>query len=335
MDPHFHRILRTTRDLADLAIAHAHLRAQHEDQPLALGQSADRRLDAFDHLLAHHLLFWVGPRGNRQDVLLLGLVNRLEFRSLLAQFGRTAIGGDAVEPSAKSRFGAKGTNAFESGDKNVLRQVLGIFVAARHIAAHRAFQVLSRFLFSWEDVQRPIASLSGGEKSRVQLAKLVLADVNFLLLDEPTNHLDIQSREQVEEALEEFDGAILAISHDRYFLDRIVDRIVEVATPSLKDHPGNFSDYWRRQGSNKQPPPRAKKDVQRRTAPRTVRNGDGEAKRLETRIETLEGEKRQLESDLAAAFSQQDSGLGDKLSQKLRRLNDDIETLYREWERVA
>lgn len=205
----------------------------------------------------------------------------------------------------------------------------------RGVTKDRAFQVLSRFLFSWEDVQRPIASLSGGEKSRVQLAKLVLADVNFLLLDEPTNHLDIQSREQVEEALEEFDGAILAISHDRYFLDRIVDRIVEVATPSLADHPGNFSDYWRRHGSSRQPPPRAKKDGQRRQPPRREHQGAGAAQRLEARIETLEGEKRQLESDLAEAYRRRDNGLGDKLGNALRRLNDEIETLYREWERVA
>ena len=83
----------------------------------------------------------------------------------------------------------------------------------------------------------------------MQLAKLMVSDANLLLLDEPTNHLDIQSREQVEEALEEFDGTVLVISHDRYFLDRIVDRIVEVRNPDLVCHAGNFSVFWEKKSS--------------------------------------------------------------------------------------
>jgi ATP-binding cassette subfamily F protein 3 len=97
----------------------------------------------------------------------------------------------------------------------------------------QGFTALSRFLFDWEDLDKRIGTLSGGEKSRVQLAKLMVADVNFLLMDEPTNHLDIPSREQVEEALDDFEGTMLVISHDRYFLDRIVSRVVEISNPDL------------------------------------------------------------------------------------------------------
>ena len=71
-----------------------------------------------------------------------------------------------------------------------------------------------------------------------------MQDVNFLLMDKPTNHLDVQSRERVEEALEAFEGTLFVISHDRYFLDRIVDRIVEIETPNLTEFSGNFSLYW-------------------------------------------------------------------------------------------
>ncbi len=105
--------------------------------------------------------------------------------------------------------------------------------------------LLHRFLFTRDDLERPIGTLSGGEKSRVQLARLVHAQVNFLLLDEPTNHLDIQACEQLEHMLAEFDGTLLVISHDRRFLDGLVNRVVEVRDCELHLSRGNFSDWWR------------------------------------------------------------------------------------------
>ena len=85
--------------------------------------------------------------------------------------------------------------------------------------------------------------LSGGERSRLQLAKLMLSDVNFLMLDEPTNNLDIPSAEVLEGALEEFNGTVLVISHDRYFLDRIVDRVVALGDGAVREIVGGYSDY--------------------------------------------------------------------------------------------
>ncbi len=88
-----------------------------------------------------------------------------------------------------------------------------------------------------------MGNLSGGERSRLQMALLMLSDANFLLLDEPTNNLDIPSAEVLEDALEDFDGTVLVISHDRYFLDRVVDRIVELEDGALAEYLGNYSDY--------------------------------------------------------------------------------------------
>ena len=104
---------------------------------------------------------------------------------------------------------------------------------------------LLKFAFSYEQVRQPIHSLSGGERSRLQLLALVLQGPNLLLLDEPTNNLDIASADVMESALEDFEGAILAISHDRYFLDRIVNRILELEDGALSEYPGGYSDYVR------------------------------------------------------------------------------------------
>jgi len=93
-----------------------------------------------------------------------------------------------------------------------------------------------------------VGNLSGGERSRLQLALLMLSDTNFLLLDEPTNNLDIRSAEVLEEALSEFEGTLLLISHDRYFLDRVVDRIVELDDGALTEYVGGYSDYREAKG---------------------------------------------------------------------------------------
>jgi ATP-binding cassette subfamily F protein 3 len=116
----------------------------------------------------------------------------------------------------------------------------------RDVAPRReedAVAFLLKFLFTYEQTRQPIHTLSGGERSRLQLASLMLQQPNLLLLDEPTNNLDIPSMEVLERTLDEFEGAMLVISHDRYFLDQTVDQVIELDNGTLRSYPGGYTDY--------------------------------------------------------------------------------------------
>lgn len=119
---------------------------------------------------------------------------------------------------------------------------------AGNMSESNAVSFLIRYLFSYQQATQRIGSLSGGERSRLQLALLVLSGANFLLLDEPTNNLDIASAEVLENALNDFNGTVLVISHDRYFLDRTVNRIFALESGSITEYIGGYSDYAARAG---------------------------------------------------------------------------------------
>lgn len=215
-----------------------------------------------------------------------------------------------------------------------------------------AAALLHRFLFTYEDLDRAIGTLSGGEKSRLQLARLVHEQVNLLLLDEPTNHLDIRSCEVLEEMLQEYEGTLLVISHDRYFLDKLVERVVEVRGRRLADHPMTFAEWWQtrenerarsRRGALETPDvPVTDKTEARRSWEETRERRREHARRtsrvrtLETRIEALEGRQRTLEPEIEAAYSANASGEeGPRLSAELAAVRVELAACYTEWERAA
>lgn len=125
-------------------------------------------------------------------------------------------------------------------DHTVLEELWGEYP---HLEEVRIRTVLGSFLFSGEDVLKKIMSLSGGEKARVSLAKLMLKQANVLILDEPTNHLDLFSKEVLEAALLDYEGTLLFISHDRYFLNKMADRVLELHPDGIRDYLGNYDDY--------------------------------------------------------------------------------------------
>jgi ATP-binding cassette, subfamily F, member 3 len=119
---------------------------------------------------------------------------------------------------------------------------------AASITEEGAVAFLHRYLFGYRQATQRIGLLSGGERSRLQLALLVLSGANFLLLDEPTNNLDIASAEVLEDSLADFEGTVLVISHDRYFLDRTVSRLMELEAGRLTEYLGNYAEYVERKG---------------------------------------------------------------------------------------
>lgn len=170
----------------------------------------------------------VGPNGAGKSVL---------FRLLLEQ--EAADGGEIkVGPSVK--FGHY-TQEHESLDYK--RTLIDTIRYAKALTEEAAVAFLGKFLFSYEQARGLVGDLSGGERSRLQLALLMLSGANCLLLDEPTNNLDIRSAEALENALDEFEGTVLIISHDRYFLDRVARRVVELKDGALVEHPYGYAHY--------------------------------------------------------------------------------------------
>jgi ATP-binding cassette, subfamily F, member 3 len=170
----------------------------------------------------------IGPNGAGKSVLAKLLLGELTPTS-----GQRWVG-----PSVSLGYFAQG---HESLDPTATP--IDVVRASRSYYEEQAVALLGRYLFSYEQARQPIATLSGGERSRLQLLLLMLSGDNCLILDEPTNHLDIASAEVLESALERYDGTVVVISHDRYFLDRIVDRIVEVRDGDVVSFEGGYSRW--------------------------------------------------------------------------------------------
>jgi ATP-binding cassette, subfamily F, member 3 len=175
----------------------------------------------------------VGPNGVGKSVL---------FRLILEQEEPTS-GEIIIGPSIKVGYYAQQAETLERD-----RTLIDTVRRAGQLSEGAAVAFLMRFMFTYEQTTSPVATLSGGEASRLQMALLMLSGANFLLLDEPTNHLDIYAAEVLEDALVDFEGAVLVISHDRYFLDRVVNRIVELDNGQLTNYTGGYSDYQHGRG---------------------------------------------------------------------------------------
>lgn len=232
-------------------------------------------------------------------------------------------------------------------------------VAAAASEAHRLQlrDILGLFQFSGQDPDKRIGVLSGGEKARVSLAKILLSPVNFLIMDEPTNHLDISSREALEDALQDYDGTFLLISHDRYFLDKLVNRVLELKDGRLREFEGNYSDYLDRREKEgvaaapdhagqpleptpPVPPAKKSKDQKRQEAEarQTISRQRGQLKAeieaCESRIGELETQKESLEKLIADPKSYQNGEHVKSLRKDYAAVKQELETLLERWEKA-
>lgn len=231
-----------------------------------------------------------------------------------------------------------------------------VWSAYPHLEEARIRTVLGNFLFSGEDVKKKIASLSGGEKARISLAKLMLLNANVLILDEPTNHLDLHSKEVLESALLEYEGTLLFISHDRYFLNKMADNVLELSPNGLDYFLGNYDDYVEKkqelaelaaqEQEKKAAVSASKTTTAPSTAPTSSYEADKQAKReernrqrrieqLEADIAVLEEQIAEFEHKLADPEVYNDYVQVQEYTEKLEQTKVKLQASYEEWEALS
>jgi ATP-binding cassette subfamily F protein 3 len=220
--------------------------------------------------------------------------------------------------------------------------------------------ILGSFLFSEDDVFKQIGVLSGGERNRYALARMLMVPSNFMLLDEPTNHLDMRAKDVLLTALQEYNGTVVFVSHDRYFIDKLATRVVEVEDGNVHVYPGNYEDYlWRKQGGGSAPPPDAvaspavapdpvpmpapvvaravapessSKTATPRLNPIKLRQMKERSRAIEDEITRLEVEIADYELSLANFVNAEETR---RVTELLEARRADLASLMTEWEDVA
>ena len=274
----------------------------------------------------------VGPNGAGKSTLLKMLSGRLAPDAGDVELGHNVI----VQYYAQHQL-----EALEPADTLIetLERV------AEPGARQRLRTLLGGFLFHGDDVDKRVGVLSGGEKARLALARMLVSPSNLLLLDEPTNHLDLASREVLEDALDEYDGTLVAISHDRYFINRVATSIAEVGSGRALLYPGDYDTFLERHAPGAEPasaPVRAKAGDTKRAEAEERNRRYREKKAYEERIGPIEREIHHLEDRQKEILVLQsdpelyrDPARAKALAVECASITSRLETLYADWEEVA
>ncbi|MEE2752424.1 MAG: ABC-F family ATP-binding cassette domain-containing protein [Candidatus Latescibacterota bacterium] len=265
----------------------------------------------------------VGPNGSGKTTLLKMLIEAIPPDTGWVRAAR----------STKIGYYEQGRN--DLNPENTVLQELWTVTPGASVGEIRTF--LGAFLFSGDEVEQKIESLSGGEQSRVALAKIVRKPCNFLVLDEPTNHLDIRSCEALETALNQFDGTIITVSHDRYFMNNLINRLLLIEETGWRLIDGNYASLgqlWT-QPSTKESKRKGKGEGEGRQLEKQTQRA---IQKLERRAQEIESEIAKLEEDLEAIDAETEKidsadwqGLG-LLTERKQTIQSDIEERYAEWE---
>lgn len=276
-------------------------------------------------------IFLLGPNGCGKSTLLKILTDKLDKNCGHFEYGHKVQMGYYDQ---------------EQEDLNICNNVIDeVWNAHEKLTQTEVRNALAAYLFKGDDVFKPISVLSGGEKSRVALLKLLLSGANLLILDEPTNHLDINAREALEQSLQDYNGTVFAVSHDRYFINKLSTRVLEINNGSLIDYPGSYSAYVQHkkqgkkkddiaQSQNKGPSSKLayEKEKQAKAAQRKMerqfKETEQEIMEIETRLEEIE---KEMTSEHIGSDHQKLSDLYDEQSTLQKRL----EKLYDLWEELS
>jgi ATP-binding cassette, subfamily F, member 3 len=279
----------------------------------------------------------LGPNGSGKTTLVKTIVNQLAPLGGEVKIGSNVCVGYLAQAHADLAL-----------DSTVLDEILNV----RNLPLAEARNYLGRFLFSGDDIHKRVRDLSGGERSRVALAKLTLEGANFLILDEPTNHLDIASQEILEDVLDQFRGTILLVSHDREFVDNLATQVWMLQGSRLITFAGNYGEYLesleagrlldapdagaRAEGQKQQEAEerQARKQEDRRRQ-REERQRQERLQRLEETMASLERDLHQLEANLARASSESRVNDVSRLGRQHEETRQHLDRLLEEWAELA
>ncbi|MGN6276499.1 MAG: ribosomal protection-like ABC-F family protein [Solirubrobacterales bacterium] len=277
---------------------------------------ADLELERGEHVVL------VGPNGAGKTTLIDTLARRREPAAgsvrtghnvklgYLSQHADTAAGSGTVLDAAKRETG---------------------------LTENQARALLGGFLFSGEDVEKQLVDISGGEQRRLSLAILVASGANVLILDEPTNHLDIESREALEDALTEFEGTVLLVSHDRALLEAVGSRTLVCEGGELQSHPSGWAEYQRRRDEEAEKEAAAAKPKgtgsgKKYSATKPAQKAARKAAKLEQRIEAAEAALREVEDELSDPAAWSSPGRVERATKRHEEAKTTVDELYAEWE---
>lgn len=271
--------------------------------------------------------FLLGPNGCGKTTLLRIIMGREQ-----ANKGTTRFGAH-VKPGYYEQ-----TMHSLHDENTVIGEIWDEYPRLNHTEARNA---LAAFLFRGDDVNKTVSMLSGGEKARVQLLKLMLSGSNLLLLDEPTNHLDIASREALEDALTDYDGTMLVVTHDRYLVNRLADRILYMTENSVEEFVGGFDDFWetyqeRRAQAEKENTPKKQERPnlykEQKDKQAALARASGELRRVEKLVTDAEEEIASLDEQLIDPAIASDYMLAIELGTKADEKRTELTALYAAWE---
>ena len=257
----------------------------------------------------------LGPNGSGKTTFLKTIINQVSPLDGLVRMGQNVKFGYLAQ-----------AHDYLDKEKTILDEIL----ESHDLPLEKARGFLGRFLFSGDDVFKPIGDLSGGERSRVALAKLTLEGANFLLLDEPTTHLDIASQEILEEVLTDFNGTILLVSHDRYLINALATQVWAIKGGALRVYDGNYSDYekQRRRTEETGETEEKRRDRRKRQKKEVVVDRTAE---LEEDIATLEAQLAALGEELVAASTAKNVESLRELGSEYQRVDEELQRLLAQW----